>query len=165
MSDLKSVQEETNSGCRVISTRADQPRRMKLEDIFFKIRYWIPSNAKNPKSTMLLLDGSVGVKVVNSSGYVSSFEYNLTRLQGSSEGEPSQIIVKPLFQGSTEVLSASFSRNHPEPLKLSDKGLITFEVVGIENPELQYASYGMFDQQNTFLGAIDFPVFVSSLSR
>jgi hypothetical protein len=160
--DSKTVHDEDNTGCRAVSIRGDQPRRMKLEDIFFKIKYWLPSNAKNPKSTMLLLDGSVGIKILDSSRYVSSFEYNLTRQEGSSGGEPSQISVKPLFQGPTEVLFVSFAKKNPEPLKLSEKGSITFEVTGIENPELQYASYGMFDQQNAFLGAVDFPVFVSS---
>src|SRR5206468_4116072 len=119
--DPKTVHEETDTGCRAISTRGDQPRRMKLEDIFLKIKYWLPSNAKDPKSTMLLLDGSVGIKILDPSRYVSSFEYNLTRQEGSSKGEPSQITVKPLFQGPTEVLFASFVKKYPEPLKLSDK--------------------------------------------
>jgi hypothetical protein len=142
---------------------------MKLENILFELKHWLPSNARNPKSTMLLLDGSVAVKILDASRdasrYVSSFEYNLTRPEGSTEGEPSQITVKPLFQGPTEGLRASFARKYPEPIKLSEKGSIAFEVAGIENPELRYASYGMFDQQGAFLGAIDFPVFVTSPLR
>jgi len=162
--DPKTVHDETSTGCRAVSARGDQPRPIKLEDIVFKIKYWLPSNAKNPKSTMLLLDGSVGIKTLDPSKYVSFFEYNITRQEGSLEGEPSQISVKPLFQGPTEVLFASFARKYSGPLILNAKGLITFDVAGIENPELQYASYGMFDQQNAFLGAVDFPVFVSSPS-
>jgi hypothetical protein len=159
--DPKTVHDENGIGCRAVSVRTDQPQRLKLEDILFKIKYWLPSNAKNPKSTMLLLDGTVGVKILDSSRYVSSFEYNLTRPEGSTEGEPSQITVQPLFQGPTEVLFVSFARKYPTPLTLSEKGSITFEVAGIEKPELLYASYGMFDQQKNLLGAIDFPVFVS----
>jgi hypothetical protein len=47
------------------------------------------------------------------------------------------------------------------PFKAGDNGAVAFEVKGIINPRLEYATYNIFDRDHNLVGSVDFPVFVS----
>ena len=120
-------------------------------------------NSTSPNRPPLLqLDGSVGLKLISSTSYQSYFGYRLFPYDERSDGEPSKLTLRPAFRGTSETLLGSFLKTHPEPIRMSEKGVISFEVSGIEKPRLTYGSYEIFDQNGQSVGTVDFPVFSST---
>jgi hypothetical protein len=162
-SDRSAVDEEKKNGCRATTPSSGaQAKEATIEDIVLKIRNFFPSNSKEPQATMLQLDGEVGIKTTGPNQYQSFFRYVLSRYKDTSGGAIERMSVRPAFRGALETLLQSYVKDNPPRLKMREKGYIAFAVSGIEAPVLRYASYEIYDQNEQLVGAIDFPVFVSS---
>ena len=161
-SDKKGIDGEIALGCRASAMRSDDGQQHALEELFFRIRNYFPSDSKNPKLTFLQLDGVVSVKPLSPTSYLHHFGYELTPYEERGDGEPSKMTLRPAFRGTAEVLLSSFLKAHPKEMKMGETGDISFVVSDIKSPRLTYGSYEIFDQNDQAVGAINFPAFSSS---
>lgn len=156
--DERRVEDEAKRGCRA-AVESGPPSPSGIGDILLKIKNFFPSDARNPKNTMLQLDGSVGIKRTGIDSYSSFFEYEV-KPYANSRGSVENVSVRPVFRGAAEGLLSSFNKYNGESRRLEAKGRISFEVFGVNSPLLAYASYDLYEQDNQLVGGIDFPVFV-----
>jgi len=156
--DDRKVEDERTRGCVAVVENPNPPTGF-IQDVLFRIRNFFPSNPKNPKSTMLELDGTVGIKWSGADRYNSFFEYEVKRYL-NSEGSPQSVMLRPAFRGVTETLLPAFTKENPKPINLGTSGRISFNVFDVVAPQLAYASYDLYGQENEQVAGISFPVFV-----
>jgi hypothetical protein len=158
--DQRQVDDEHQRGCRA-AVENPNPSSSFIQDILFKIKNYFPSDSKNPKSTMLQLDGVVGIKKINSASYDSFFEYEVKPYL-NSQGSPDSVTVRPAFAGAAEALLPAFNKQNEKPITLGSKGRISFTVQDVGSPQLAYASYDLYtqDQDREPVAGINFPIFV-----
>jgi hypothetical protein len=114
---------------------------------------------------MLKVEGTVGVARQGEDKYTSYINYQITQF-GSSDASVEGISMRPVFRGATENLMSAFVRNNgTDIIKVPSKGVIAFEVFGVKNPELAYASYEIMDRYQQVVASVSFPVFVSAAPR
>lgn len=148
-------------GCRqAIAENPSSSTNGPIEDIIDSIMNYFPSAKNHAGETMLRFMGKVGVKGAGGS-YVSFLEYTLEPYRGS-KGQPDAITITPVFAGPTESLWRAFLQKNERQVKASKNNRIVFEVSGIRDPQLRYATYNFYDQDHQLVGSIDFPVFISS---
>ncbi|MCK1352053.1 hypothetical protein IVB56_13360 [Bradyrhizobium sp. CW7] len=160
ISDKLRVEDEKRRGCRAVAALPQDAPSGLIKRILMKIRNRFPSDAKNPTKTMLSLEGTVGIDNTRADQYTSIVSYEIK--QDGNEGVVEKIRIRPAFRGATEALLPAFNERNPKGIEVASKGRITFDVVNVTNPRLDYASYEIFDQNNQLVGAVAFPVFISS---
>jgi hypothetical protein len=148
------------NGCAAAVATTDSAKRGVIEKIILKVKNFFPSDASKAQTTMLELDGEVGIDPHGTDEYVSSFYYSVKPL-GKSEGSTVGISIRPAFRGPTEALIPAFMRSNSESVKIENPGKVQFLVKDIHDPHLYYASYEIYDRERRLVAAIDFPVFVS----
>lgn len=158
--DDRRVNYERQHGCAG-AVASDEPGNPGvIEKIFLNIRNFFPSDASKAQSTMLQLDGDVGVEPLGANNYRSVFYYKVSRYQGS-EGSAADVSVQPAFRGRAEALLSAFNKSNSSGIKFGTDGVIAFEVTDVRDPQLYYASYEIYDREKRLVAGIDFPVFVS----
>jgi hypothetical protein len=160
VTDKRRIVDEQQRGCREVAALPQDAPRGAIKRILLKIRNYFPSDAKNAAKTMLQLEGTAGIDSTRPNQYTSVVTYRIK--QNSDEGSVEDISMRPAFRGATEALLPAFNERNPRGIKVAGAGSITFDVVNVTNPTLDYASYEIFDQNNQLVGAVAFPVFVSS---
>ena len=158
--DKPSVKREETQGCRATVVRYDLPKEGLIEKLQFLFREYFPTDSSKPDSTMLRVEGSVGVENVESDQYTSVVLYQAVRHEGS-EGVIQEMTLRPSFKGAAEQLLSAYSQKNLKEIKLGEKGVIAFDVRNVKNPVLTYASYEFYDRKGDLVGALSFPVFVS----
>jgi hypothetical protein len=156
--DQARLADEQKRGCRAVVSQGTEPPT-KIGNILLRFLNFVPSDIKNPAGTMLRIEGTVGVKILGTSGFTSQVIYQIR--PHNSDGSWQKIAMRPAFRGLPESLRSAFERKNPEGIKVGPKGDVIFDVTDISNPSLAYAAYEIFDQDNQVVGAIDFPVYVS----
>src|ERR1700730_17345527 len=162
--DVPDVANEKTHGCRAAAARVQrepaQSGGLRLENFFDLFRIFLPSDTQKPSSTMLELEGAVGVKVISATSYISSFAFKV-RPHGENEGSAANVTIRPNFQGSAEPLLAAFRANNRDTTRLNQVDALTFEVSEIVDPHFRYASYGLYDQNEKLVAEVDLPIFVN----
>jgi hypothetical protein len=157
--DERRVADENKTGCRAAVAAIAQPTSGGIQGILQKIRNWFPSDASQPRVTLLQFDGEVGVRP-QGDGYVSFVSYTFSRYS-DSQGSVEQLTARPVFRDATEALLPAFNRSNTSPIKFATKGSIEFTVPSMPNPWLSYASYEVRDREQRVVGEISIPLFVS----
>ncbi|WP_422403754.1 hypothetical protein [Pseudomonas sp. GZD-209] len=156
------VESEGEQGCRAAIATHSAPSKGVMEKFRFRIQIFFPSDVKSPGATLIQLDGEVGIDADKENHYRSVFNYEVRPYKDSKPGTLESISIRPFFKGVDDSLYSAFMKHNPEPIRLQQKGTITFEVSGIKQPALTYARYEIFSQQNELIGAVELPVYVSS---
>jgi hypothetical protein len=158
--DDRRVDYEEKNGCAAAVASADSAKLGVIEKIILKVKNFFPSDASKAQTTMLQLDGEVGVEPHGTNEYVSSFYYKVTPVE-KSEGSTEGVSIRPAFRGPTEALIPAFMKSNSDSIKLENPGKIQFLVKDVHDPHLYYAAYEIYDRERRLVAAIDFPVFVS----
>src|SRR5579871_1090580 len=157
------IADEQKRGCRAVVANP-HPLPGIIERIFATVRNYVPSDANRANETMLQIEATVGIVPQGTTGFRSVVSYLISRYAGS-EGDPSQLSMRPVFPGATERLLPAFLQDHKPPSQLGEKGEIAFSVGDVANPRLDYAAYEIFDREGRPVGSISFPVFVSGFAN
>jgi hypothetical protein len=164
LDDQSKVDREQQRGCRKIVSDSNSSTTGTIQRIILKIKNFFPSDVNNPSKTMLKLEGIVGVDSKGPEQYISFFTYEIVK-SGNSDGSVEKVSMRPVFIGETEALLTAFEKKNDPQIKVTSSGVVVFEVVGVKNPKLEYASYQIIDQNKQVVGSISFPVFVSGPSQ
>ena len=158
--DQPKIDDEHRRGCRAVIVDPRPSKITSIKDIILKFINYIPSDTKNAAKTMLKLEGTVGVRRIEENTYTSFVSYQITKTAGSA-GSPEAIRFRPIFRGLTESLLPAFFKKNGADVKASSKGAISFDVFGVTNPQLLYASYAIIGENSEVVGSVRLPVFVS----
>ncbi|UQS16599.1 hypothetical protein [Pseudomonas sp. HS6] len=162
--DKKSIDLEKTNGCRAAATSRISASETTIENIILKFRSFFPSDVSRPDTTMLQIDGEVGIKKTGDNQYQSFFNYEVAPYKDSKNGVIKSITIKPAFSGPTEGLTEWFFKSNQKTANLASKGIIKFDVSEVNNPSLTYASYELYSEKNELIAAIELPVYISSPS-
>jgi len=155
--DERRVADEGKIGCRAAVAGA-QPSPGGIQNILQKVRNWFPSDASQPRATLLQFDGEVGVRP-QGDGFVSFVTYEFKRYN-DSQGSAEALTARPVFRDATEALLPAFNKSNSSVIKLGEKGNIVFTVPSVPNPGLAHASYEVRDRAQRVVGEISIPLFV-----
>jgi hypothetical protein len=160
LSDDKSrLGDEQKRGCREAAAAAQSQAGTAIENILLKIKNFFPSDSKRPQETMLRLDGRAGIEKKGDGRYSSILTYEITPV--GKEGSVKGIFIFPRFVGRSESLLASFNKDNPGGIRASDKGVVEFAVSNVNEPQLTYASYEIYDQNKVPVASIAIPILLS----
>jgi hypothetical protein len=144
--DKPRVDDETKRGCRAVVFEPYPPSPpiwQKIVNFAYETIKQFPSRVSEPVTTMLELRGTVGVEQTGANSYRSFFRYKVSRY-GDSKGDPSQVSVRPMFNGPAERLIKDLLSKYPDGIKLAPEGVIEFDVRDVSKPQLQYVWYDLY---------------------
>jgi hypothetical protein len=160
--DQAKVDDERAHGCRQAVAAIGDLKTGTIEQIKTFIKNFFPSDQKYPAKTMLRFEGTVGIRPKGPDAYESFVEYSVAKVSPDSDASVEGMFIEPEFRGPVESLLRDFRfYNKESNLMIREKGTFSFQVGGIQNPNLAYGTYAIHDRQGQRVGAIDVPLFVS----
>ena len=165
--DRSRIEDEHIRGCREVIARpgVSGEGTGKIQQIILKFKNFFPSDAKYPAKTMLKIEGDVGIRQERENQYTSFVTYEAAPF-GDSTGSLDGMRLRPAFRGAAESLLSAFAKaNGVEPIRIGNKGEVTFTVFELQKSELAYASYEVLDNYRQVVGSIPFPVLVPAPPR
>ena len=125
---------------------------------------YFPSNPDNARNSMLKLVGSVGIEKTDEKFYLSTVNFNLSKVEGRPDGSVAGINIRPLFSGDAESLLKFYFKKNPSLLPIEKAKSIQFAVFGSGTWKLTSGRYEFLDASNKRLGSIEIPLFVPVLN-
>jgi hypothetical protein len=145
--DKPQADDEVSRGCRSVVFEPYPPSPpvwKQVVNLAYDVLKIFPSNARDPVGSGLELRGKAGVEQIGPTSYRSFLRYRLTASAGST-GEPSQVRIRPTFNGPAETLLKDLFRKYPGgDIRLGAEGNIEFEVQDVKSSRLQYVWYELY---------------------
>jgi hypothetical protein len=137
-----------------------------LAPLFYKLVVAVPSDAKTPESSLVVVDAQVNLVPLDPKRYHAELSYYLNK--SGKHADLGALALRPAFVGPAERLTHSVRDAFPGgilrlapplPSEAADwKDVVSFEVTGGENWELVPARFEFVDRDNRPLAAIDLPL-------
>ncbi|MCK0104621.1 hypothetical protein [Pseudohalocynthiibacter sp. F2068] len=166
--DQSAIDEEQSLGCEYWARQAtlEPSDKTALEELSYPFRVFFPSDTEKPADSMLVMQGTVSLRISEENRFTSMLEYDISQFDGREGGAADEVVMRPVDGGPAgELLNFVFLSEYKSqlvtdfpslPMKWEDNIAITasFE----SDWMLTSTRYGFYDKNNVFVGAIFVPV-------